>query len=202
MWGQIPLGMREYIRHIGIWPNVSPGAGAVSAGDNSAYAAGSFKLYIMIHETSHSLDSHALLNQAPAPFSTSQFWKDAYNRDSAVTTEYGRTIWPENFAEAGIIGVVDRNVPGGAGAVHPNPGPVRNQYTEYRNRLGDIIVPKAKPTCTQRLTNGNAVTKADNSAKFVAAGAAALPDTSIKGGLAIIPEGALHNVTFVYPETS
>ena len=125
----MPLGMREYIRHIIALPHVASGAAALSNGDNIAIGDGYMMVYILTHEMSHSLDSHALLNIAPAPFSTGSIWKDNYNQDSAVASEYARSAWPENFAETGIVGLYDKVVPGGIGNIQKNWNQVRFQYS-------------------------------------------------------------------------
>ena len=140
----------------------------------------------MLHETSHSLDWHAL-PQYSQPFSGSSIWQDNYNQDSATPTGYGRTNWLEDFAETGMVGVYDKVVPGGFGSIESNWNAIFHQYATYQGYLGDIILPGG--SCSNRFANTAPVPKGA-SAKFRRQSPAGpKPDTSFKSD----------NITIIVP---
>ena len=55
-FGRMPVRMRDYVRHIIALPGQKS---AGSNGDNIAFFGTSNVISIFIHETAHSLDSHA-----------------------------------------------------------------------------------------------------------------------------------------------
>jgi hypothetical protein len=98
--------MREFVKHVMVVPDIRSGnAAAYSNGDTIVFDDDYLQEYIAIHETSHSMDGHARQDAAQGQFSLSGIWKDNYNADSAVVSEYARTLWAENFAETGIIAI-------------------------------------------------------------------------------------------------
>ncbi|ATY62579.1 catalytic domain [Cordyceps militaris] len=156
LFGRLPVRMRQFVRHIIALPGQRS---AGSAGDN-IQMNGDCEITVFIHETGHSLDSHAFDPVYGVPFSNGKAWLDAYGRDSAVTDDYGRTSQQENFAQEMVVSVYDRNVKGGIGKIQPNAQAIRNAYTTLEKYIGDIIIPGGK--CTHRLENSPAVPKADS----------------------------------------
>lgn len=90
--------------------NVSPwGAQTTYDGDVRVFTG--LDMPLLLHEVSHSMDWHAVPGHGDT-FSSSSIWSDAYNRDLRTPSEYGRTNWMEDFAEAGKCGVADANLKG------------------------------------------------------------------------------------------
>jgi hypothetical protein len=169
--------MREVVRHIGLWP--SNGDAAYSSGDNIAFVGpGIWRLPVIIHEVAHSVDGYLLRHiDSSIPFSLGSTWRNIVSRDTAAVSAYGRTSWPENFAESMSIAVTDHNAPGGIGPMHPNPFPAYWQFVGIRELIPEVIKSRGKAQCNWRHRNGNAVLK--NEGLRTAKGVP-LPDTSFK----------------------
>ncbi|KAL1868222.1 hypothetical protein VTK73DRAFT_3784 [Phialemonium thermophilum] len=183
-FGRVPLQMREYIRHISHYPGALNGAAAATnSGDNIAVGGDSMQMAILAHEISHSLDSHALQQYASGQFSLSSIWRDNYNQDSRVPTDYSLTAWAEDFAETGVVGIFDRVVPGGLGSINPNWHDIFHQYATYQGYLGNIIPPAHKSQCTSRLANSPPVPNGASSEVR----RSARPNVNFKTNIAIIP---------------
>ncbi|KAM3497257.1 hypothetical protein MY10362_009389 [Beauveria mimosiformis] len=156
LFGRLPVRMRQYVRHVIALPGQRS---AGSAGDN-IQMNGDCEITVFIHETGHSLDSHAFDPSYGVPFSNGRAWMDAYAKDTAVTDGYGQTSQQENFAQETVVSVYDKNVKGGIGKIQPNARAIRNAYTTLEKYIGDIIIPGGE--CTHRLENSPAVPKADS----------------------------------------
>lgn len=156
LFGRMPVRMRQFIRHIIALPGQRS---AGSAGDN-IQMNGDCEITVFIHETGHSLDSHAFDPKYGAPFSNGQAWTDAYNKDSAVTDDYAQSSQQENFAQETVVSVYDKNVPGGIEKIQPNAQAIHNAYTTLESYIGDIIIPGGE--CTHRLENSPAVPKGNS----------------------------------------
>ncbi|KAJ4147525.1 hypothetical protein LMH87_002037 [Akanthomyces muscarius] len=156
LFGRMPVRMRQFIRHIIALPGQRS---AGSSGDN-IQMNGDVEITVFIHETGHSLDSHAFDPKLGAPFSNGKAWTDAYNKDSAVTDDYAQTSQQENFAQETVVSVYDKNVKGGIGKIQPNAQAIRNAYTTLEKYIGNIIIPGG--VCTHRLENSPSVPKADS----------------------------------------
>ncbi|OAA60014.1 Metallopeptidase, catalytic domain protein [Cordyceps fumosorosea ARSEF 2679] len=156
LFGRLPVRMRQFIRHIIALPGQRS---AGSAGDN-IQMNGDCEITVFIHETGHSLDSHAFDPKLGVPFSNGKAWTDAYHKDTAVTDDYGRTSQQENFAQETVVSVYDKNVEGGIGKIQPNAQAIRNAYTTLETYIGNIIIPGGE--CTHRLENSPSVPKADS----------------------------------------
>ncbi|KAM3475799.1 hypothetical protein MY5147_003551 [Beauveria neobassiana] len=161
LFGRLPVRMRQYIRHMIALPGQRS---AGSAGDN-IQMNGDCEITVFIHETGHSLDSHAFDPKHGVPFSSSPVWKDAYDKDTAVTDDYAQTSQQENFAQETVVAVYNKNVNkggggGGIGKIQPNAQAIRNAYTTLEKYIGDIIIPGGE--CTHRLENSPAVPKVDS----------------------------------------
>ncbi|KAI0835486.1 hypothetical protein F5Y06DRAFT_306235 [Hypoxylon sp. FL0890] len=198
-FGKIPLSMREFIRHIIVLkPKDLQGAAAASNDDNIEFSEDSWCLYILVHEISHSLDSHVFIPGVTQPdqdrLSDSQTWKDQFSQDSATVSEYARTLWTEDLAETGIIALYDIVVPGGADTLSKNSHDVYHQYSTYQKYYGDLITPGKKTNCTSRLMNSQMVIW-DGSGYRDAGEDRPKPNTRIT----IIPPSVFHNETCVLP---
>lgn len=119
--------MREFITHVVLIPDFSSEglAAYTSSTGPVVFDSDGLRQYIMVHELSHQLDWHARSDLSSGAFSDTGDWQDNYNQDSAVVSEYARTSWAENFAETGVIGVYDKLVDGGFGAIQSNWNDVR-----------------------------------------------------------------------------
>lgn len=128
MFGRMPLQMREFATHpilVPDFPSEGLAAYTVSTGP-VVFDSDGLRQYIMAHELSHQLDWHARSDISSDAFSSTGDWQDNYNQDSAVVSEYARSSWAENFAEAGVIGIYDKLVEGGFGAIQSNWNDVRS----------------------------------------------------------------------------
>ncbi|OAR01581.1 hypothetical protein LLEC1_00869 [Akanthomyces lecanii] len=156
LFGRMPVKMRSYIRHIIALPG-SRSAG--SAGDN-IQMNGDCEITVFVHETGHSLDSHAFDPKYGAPFSNSRVWLDNYGQDSAVCDGYAQSSQQENLAQETVVGLFDKVVPGGVGTVQPNWKAIFHQYATVQGYLGDQILPGG--TCSHRLANSRPVPMGDS----------------------------------------
>lgn len=111
-------------------------------------------VHVLAHEMSHGLD-YMDLESYDSPFSDTDAWRNSYHRDSAVPSDYSRTNFAEDFAEAGIVGVYDKVVPGGIASIEPNWQAIKHQYTTYQKFVGDSILPGGR--CNVRVTNSATV---------------------------------------------
>ncbi|KAI2472217.1 hypothetical protein F4781DRAFT_438438 [Annulohypoxylon bovei var. microspora] len=199
VFGKMPLGMREFIRHMIVFkPKDLPGAAAWNCGDVMAISDDSFRLYVIAHEISHSLDSHVAIPNVTPPgkggLSTSKRWAEQYGLDNATVSDYARTMWPENLAETGIIALYNIVVPNGVANLKNDPHRVFHQFATYTTYYRDIMTPRNKPSCTHRLPDSKMVFWHNISAEGIPT------DTQTrKVGITMMPPGAFHNVTFVQP---
>lgn len=147
-------------RHlVGLPGNVSPwGAQTTYDGDIRVFTG--IDMPLLLHEVSHSMDWHAVPGHGDT-FSSSSIWSDAYNRDSRTPTDYGRTNWMEDFAEAGKCGVADANLKGGFGSITYYWSTIQNQYKTYEQYFGSFIKPGG--TCPRRFANSPTVPTNGNS---------------------------------------
>ncbi|KAI0112352.1 hypothetical protein F4776DRAFT_352275 [Hypoxylon sp. NC0597] len=199
-FGKMPLSMREFVRHVIVLkPQDLHGAAAISYGDNIQVSEDSWRLYILAHEMSHSLDSHVSIPGVTQPdqggLSISQTWKLQFSQDSATVTEYARTLWSEDLAETGILALYDTIVPGGATTLSNNSHSVYHQYTTYQKYYGDIITPGKKSNCTSRLPDSNMVIWDDSGSRV----APSEYHPKAKVGVTVISPGIFHNRTCILP---
>lgn len=160
IFGRLPVEMRSYIRHIIAVPGPKS---AGSSGDNISMK-GNIGITVYVHESAHSLDSHAFDPKYGAPFSNSKVWLDNYNQDSAVPDDYAQSSQQENLAQQTVIALYDKVVPGGVGSIQPNWKAIFHQYATVQGYIAKgAVVPGG--TCTHRLANSKPVPKSD-SAKF------------------------------------
>ncbi|KAK2592709.1 hypothetical protein QQS21_009584 [Conoideocrella luteorostrata] len=174
IFGRMPVHMRSYIRHLVATPALNDGAAAFTYSSGDCVVESVPGLSTMIHETSHSLDWHAM-PQYSQPFSDTNVWQENYNQDSNTPTDYGRTNWMEDFAETGMVAVYDKVVPGGFGSIAANWNQILHQYATLQGYLGDTIIPGG--SCTKRFANSAPVQK-NATRKSLELGPK--PDTNIK----------------------
>lgn len=181
IWGRLPVRMRQYIRHIIALPgNKSAGSG----GDN-IQMNGPIGITVYVHETGHSLDSHAFDPKYGAPFSNSDVWISNYNQDSAVTDDYAQTSQQENLAQETVVSLYDKVVPGGIGKIQPNWKAIFHQYATLQGYIGDTIIPGG--TCTHRLANSAPVKKSDAKVAAASEEDSNKPDVSLSDNVTEIP---------------
>jgi hypothetical protein len=139
------------------------------------------------------MDSLAL-TQYGSPFSLTDIWRDNYNQDSVVSTEYALKSPQENFAEVGVIGVYDKVVPGGIGNIQPNWSQMFHQYATYQGYLGDNILPGG--TCRNRLPNSEPVPMGNSAKRALGI----KPDVGFKNStIDIIDDSHLDGSIFITP---
>ncbi|KAI1392505.1 uncharacterized protein F4822DRAFT_131340 [Hypoxylon trugodes] len=200
MFGKMPLGMREYIRHVMVVePESIPGAAAVSSGDTILFSDTSYRLYIFAHEMSHSLDSHVpvpgVTLEGHGGLSISQRWADQFRMDTATVSDYARSAWQENLAENGPIALYNIVVPGGIFSLESNATQVFHQFATYTTYYRDIITPGGKKNCTGRLPDSPLVKSGLGSPGFIRPEG----EDVFKANITRIPPGLFHNDTFIFP---
>ncbi|KAK8038727.1 conidiation-specific protein (con-13) protein [Apiospora rasikravindrae] len=103
--GKIPVGMRQHVAHVILAPESyskqKPSIAAETKGATTAFLL-SMSLGIAVHEFSHILDA-VVGSQRPLKrsLSNSPQWKDFYDNDTKVPTDYAATSPVEDFADAG-----------------------------------------------------------------------------------------------------
>ncbi|KAH8896619.1 hypothetical protein GQ53DRAFT_639409 [Thozetella sp. PMI_491] len=129
-FGQIPVGMRQYVRNLIAMPTSS----------NVAYTVGAytvvfgdwFHIGTMAHEFTHILDTVALTQYVTtpgSPFSNTARWQSQENKDTALPTGYAASSWQEDFAEAGRVALTDMIVSGGLASINPNSSQIAVQVS-------------------------------------------------------------------------
>ncbi|KAL2127563.1 hypothetical protein VTI74DRAFT_10555 [Chaetomium olivicolor] len=124
-WGKIPVGLRQNVANIVIVARPAHSAISPPKQLDSAYARpeaaalmfspGHFTPGIIIHETAHLLDILSpTLQSIGTPYSLTQAWQSIVASDKAVPTEYSKSSWEENFADA-VRWAISHMVHGGGG---------------------------------------------------------------------------------------
>ncbi|OTB07413.1 hypothetical protein M426DRAFT_8786 [Hypoxylon sp. CI-4A] len=203
-FGKMPLGMREYNRHvIQLKGKDLPGAAAVSAGDTIAISEDSWHIWVFAHEMSHSLDSHVpvpgVTPDGQGGLSISQEWASQFGQDRATVSEYARTKWSENLAETGIVALYNTVVPTGTFSLPNDPRLIFHQYATYQMHYGDIITPKSKSNCTQRLPSSQMVIWNDDDSESPVSGEHSGFKVGVMEGVMKMRPGLFHNETCSLP---
>jgi hypothetical protein len=123
IFGHIPLGMREFNKHLIAIPTFKkPSVAGASAEGNILIKDDAWAYNILIHELSHALDSHALTHDLGEDhaFSSGHLWQKQYSQDERSISQYGATSWHEDLADSGVIAIYDLVVPGGIRQLQPN----------------------------------------------------------------------------------
>ncbi|CAP67970.1 uncharacterized protein PODANS_1_18418 [Podospora anserina S mat+] len=154
-FGSLPVGTRDFIRHIVVFPGfMTPGvaAHAKSGSGDLMFGQNYLDTSLWIHESGHIFDRQ---HGGNGDYSATSAWLNAYNSDSHLPTGYANTNQAENFAEHVILATYDNVVPGGlAGIPAPTPNhlAVQNQYTNVKNLLGNKIRKVTGATCNRQPT--------------------------------------------------
>ena len=181
VFGRIPVGARQWVRHIVSLPDRKLGPflslhtwcprsliHPLAHSKTSAYNWNSNiaistrlgdDLNIFIHETAHSLD---LLGAYTArPLHTSAAWNHSYAADSHVPDPNSQTSQRENLAQNTVMAVYDLNVPGGLTPVEPGWHGVQHQVdtieAEQKMRGNFLSDKRGQGRCTKRLENSKVV---------------------------------------------
>ncbi|KAB8342842.1 hypothetical protein FH972_022440 [Carpinus fangiana] len=182
LFGRLAVAARSYVVHLLFLPGTRS---AGSSGDSIQFNGDANQITVFMHETGHSLDGHAYMGDGGATgLSTSQYWTDAYNADSAISDDYAATSQQENVAQEGNIALYDKVVPGGANNLGADQvAQIQNQFHAIQNAPnGAVLLPGDKggaTACANRLPNSEPVTKVAASKRF-AFDASKKPDVSIK----------------------
>ncbi|KAI1104033.1 hypothetical protein F4804DRAFT_352504 [Jackrogersella minutella] len=197
VFGRMPLGMRQYVRHVIVIKQKDTGSAAAwNFGDTITLSEDCYLHYIFAHEISHSLDSHVEAPHVTKPgqggLSISLYWAQQFILDDATISEYARTQWSENLAETGIIALYNMVVPGGVFNLKTDPRHVFHQFATYQTYYGDLITPGSKMKCNMRLPDSKVVVWNDTNSAPVPAE----DHPGFKIGITLIPPGIFHNVTF------
>ncbi|KAI9775075.1 MAG: hypothetical protein M1839_001467 [Geoglossum umbratile] len=193
LFGRMPVSMRGYVRHIIALPGTKS---AFNNGDNIAIFGKGTDISLFVHETGHSLDSHAY-DPKVTPFHDSAPWLEAFNEDSSVSDDYARTNQAENVAQETVISLFDKVVPGGIGTIQPNWRAIFHQYATLQFYLGKTLLPGG--TCSNRLGNSPPVPKSASVEDSARLPTSPKPDVSLSNAVAVIPPtpmSAQYNITF------
>ncbi|KAI1404742.1 hypothetical protein F4819DRAFT_483239 [Hypoxylon fuscum] len=199
-FGQMPLGMREFVKHVMVVkPEALPGAAAISSGDTIMVTDESYRLFIFAHEMSHSIDSHQEVPWVTPPgkggLSISKHWQDEYSEDNATISGYARSSWSENLAETGIVALFHNVVPNGVHALAHDPSSVYHQYATYQTAYRDIITPTKERNCTHRQRDSPLVHVDDDAVVFEPPA----NHTRFKVGITLMSPGVFQDHTCVLP---
>ncbi|KAI1379935.1 hypothetical protein F4677DRAFT_442129 [Hypoxylon crocopeplum] len=194
-FGRFPVAMRELVKHIIVLKGSDmPGLAGKNILDTIVIADNYFKLYIFAHEIAHSIDRHIPVPGVNLTFqgglSLSPKWQDEVNKDKATPTEYARRNWSENLAEAGVVALFDMVVPGGLKTVNAN----YRDYETFRAYYGDIIQPRKKLKCTNRVPDSPLVNLNDMSNVVTPA-----DDTKLGVDITMDSGEDFENATYVLP---
>ena len=200
LFGQIPVGMREYVANLVANPTAN--AVAYTVGAYTVIFGDWFHLGTMAHEFTHILDLLALeeyvSDPGSQPFSDTSYWQTPQDLDSALPTAYAASSWQEDFAEAGRVALSDIVVPGGLAGINPNSSQIQWQVGTYKDYLEDTIFP-AGETCTGKAASSPPV-PVSSSAKVSLKVLGPKPYVGLSGEVPeiVVPEGA-KKFKFVYP---
>ncbi|KAL4807440.1 hypothetical protein BDV18DRAFT_151478 [Aspergillus unguis] len=150
-FGRVPVKMRSWVRHL----LTIPGANwAFNSNGNIALSGTTDKnLDVILHETGHSLD--LLGAYGDEALSSQQEWLDAYDADECVPDNYAQSSQVENVAQNTVVGIYDKNVPGGLPGIQPDYTKIEHQYSLLQDKAGDLIVQGGM--CDRHLENSDIV---------------------------------------------
>ncbi|KAL8828956.1 MAG: hypothetical protein Q9170_006376 [Blastenia crenularia] len=193
--GRVPVGARQFIRHVVVLPDTS-GHAFNSAGNLAMFDISAGTLSVYLHETGHSLDFQGAYNDGQ--LSNSQNWIDNYNQDPNVPDPYSQSNMVEDVAQNTVVAAYNVQVPGGYGSIEPNANNIFHQYATvqtWQRESGNLLVPGG--TCWRRLENSETVPVDDGgSSKLRLRGAVVergeKPDTSLGEGIEVIERVEFH----------
>ncbi|EJT78421.1 hypothetical protein GGTG_03522 [Gaeumannomyces tritici R3-111a-1] len=205
---KVPVGMRQWTGNILFLPARS--TTAFQLGSSVTFTKALHNLGVAAHEFTHVLDAFALADYVQANgykpgtrYSETSMWADAYNRDSATATPYGRTNWVENFADAGRFAMSDMTTQGGIISRHSNWSGIATQNANYRRRLEHIIFPEGFPRgglCTGKVPGSPAVWKSTGEERDVNEGMDERKRKRNKHRVRRVPVGAENIPIIVLPD--
>ena len=110
-------------------------------------------------------------------FSNSATWQNAYAKDVATVTDYGRTNWAEDFAESVMVAFYNHDIERGIGKIMPNWRDIRNQKEVAEQYFGKYMA--AGGTCGKRMANTKKVPMSDSAKMAAVDGITNDPDTAV-----------------------
>lgn len=158
-FGRIPVKARSYVRGVIAFPVPKEPFG-FNSGDFIAvfnvqnafeHQIGGFN--VLMHETGHSLDSHAFKVPGGRLSKTAE-WAKAVKADAKVSDGYAATTMAEDVAQMTVITAYDLNVPGGFKKIEPKWKDIQNTLAlmkKQQHDRGDLLVPGGR--CTARMEN-------------------------------------------------
>ncbi|KAL8385159.1 hypothetical protein RB599_007160 [Gaeumannomyces hyphopodioides] len=205
---KVPVGMRQWTGNILFLPAGSTTAFQLAS--SVVFTKDMHNLGVAAHEFTHVLDEFALADvveekgyKPGTRYSETSMWADAYNRDSATATPYGRKGWVENFADAGRFALSDMTTRGGIISHHSNWSGVATQNADYRRRLERIIFPEGLPRgglCTGKVPSSPAVWKSTGKEPFADGRMGGRKGRPSKHRARRVPEGAENIPLIVLPD--
>ncbi|KAH7322465.1 hypothetical protein B0I35DRAFT_476415 [Stachybotrys elegans] len=148
VFGRMPARTRQYVRTIMALPGTRSAYTFSDLGDVVFFGDCHRYPTVFIHEIGHILDVHGVPGHTGSRFSLGQIWLDNYNLDPRICNEYAQT---KNWAQEVVVGMYDKVVPGGLGAIQPNWNDIFHQYATVQGYLGNAIIPGG--TCDFRWPN-------------------------------------------------
>ncbi|KAM7203792.1 hypothetical protein V8F20_003798 [Naviculisporaceae sp. PSN 640] len=142
-FGRLPVGMRDFVRHVISFPSSRPAPYAFALtgpGDIVMFGDASNDLTIWAHETAHCMDQHSGARPL-GDFHRTETWIDAFSADTGVPDEYAKTNQIENFAQNVVVAMYDKTnnakggiweAPGGCYKVHR----IRHQLQTVLDYMG------------------------------------------------------------------
>ncbi|KAL8933803.1 MAG: hypothetical protein Q9216_006204 [Gyalolechia sp. 2 TL-2023] len=194
--GRVPVGARQFVRHVLILPSEQPHAFNSDA-NLAMFGIGSKGFSVYLHETAHSLDLQGGYERGQ--LSNNQNWLDNYNQDPNVPDPYSQSNQVENVAQNTVLAAYNVQVSGGYGSIEPRANDVFHQYATvqtWQRESGDLLVPGG--TCWRRLENSETVEVDDGGAgSKLRRGVRAVrrsqkPDTSLGAGIQVIERKTFH----------
>ncbi len=189
LFGQLPVHMRQWVRHLIALPDPNGGHAYNSNGNVALFDKIEGAITVFIHETGHSLD--LLGAYYDKPLSASNYWLTQYALDSNVPDPYSATNQVENVAQNTVVGTFNENIPGGFASVEKNSGKTFHQYATLQTEAdraapGNILKPGGK--CTHRLENSAPVAQSGAPSSRIKGRdqSAGMPDVSLPGHLEVI----------------
>ncbi|KAI4275975.1 MAG: hypothetical protein L6R35_006244 [Caloplaca aegaea] len=184
-FGRIPIGARQFVRHFvlfdaptGIGPSGFPH-------ESSIVIRGRLSLAGVFHEVGHILDLGKTFGGGQ--LSASEEWKNAIDRDGYVSDNYAAKNLIESLAQDFVIAALDLTIPGGYASIQPEWRKLENQMGLLRAKLGNLLAP-GQGSCDRKVPLREVdFNKAKQKLRRGVRARAEKPDTSLGGGLNVIP---------------
>ncbi|KAF2124155.1 hypothetical protein P153DRAFT_390702 [Dothidotthia symphoricarpi CBS 119687] len=146
----IPVGMRQYLRHVVVLPKDDPELGPDFYNDfDSIILKGNTSLHNIIAAIAKSLGTYGA--QQGNGYWNTQSWLDAYHKDTAVLNPTCQINEEENFAQMTVVAIADYQRPGTWEPYRiPEFHKIRNQVQHIRQDLGKHFEVGTGNRCTRR----------------------------------------------------